>query len=517
MPPPVRRFVRVLTCLTVLALTAVATRQPPATAGSRRSSPASPDAKSIRDIYWLILAITGGIFVLVTGTLLIFIVRYRSKGRPRELEGPQVRGHTKLELAWTAGPVVLLAIIAGFVFWKVSDIGANSSVAGSQEITVEGHQYYWNFTYPNGATSVDTLRLPVDRTVRLTVLLGGRQPQLVDPRARRKARRDPGPDESPDPPRDQARDLRRAVRRVLRPAARGHAGPRPGAAGRPVRLLGECPRERPARARQGDLRRRLRQVPRSRRAGRLRAEHRAEPAARRQERAHEAPPPRHGQDAGRRQRLVAGAARRDDRVPPSSASSREQAVAARAERPTRLAGRLAGPRLELADDGRPQADRDSLHRQMSRLLPGGRRARAADARPARDAERAHRDPQQLQRALHDARDDDGLPRRRADLGRPRQLPGAADDRGARHGVPAPERALVLALPARRDHPLLELVRGRRRAAGGLDRLRAALGGALHPGARDGPLDPLAARADALVARGRDQLPGHDRPACARPG
>ena len=169
MPPPVRRFVRVLTCLTVLALTAVATAAA-GNGGLAPVSPASPDAKSIRDIYWLILAITGGIFVLVTGTLLIFIVRYRSKGRPRELEGPQVRGHTKLELAWTAGPVVLLAIIAGFVFWKVSDIGANSSVAGSQEITVEGHQYYWNFTYPNGATSVDTLRLPVDRTVRLTVL-----------------------------------------------------------------------------------------------------------------------------------------------------------------------------------------------------------------------------------------------------------------------------------------------------------------------------------------------------------
>lgn len=168
MPPPVRRFVRVLTCLTVLALAAVATAAA-GNGGLAPVSPASPDAKSIRDIYWLILAITGGIFVLVTGTLLIFIVRYRSKGRPRELEGPQVRGHTKLELAWTAGPVVLLAIIAGFVFWKVSDIGANSSVAGSQEITVEGHQYYWNFTYPNGATSVDTLRLPLDRTVRLTV------------------------------------------------------------------------------------------------------------------------------------------------------------------------------------------------------------------------------------------------------------------------------------------------------------------------------------------------------------
>ena len=173
MPPPVRRFVRVLTSLTVLAL-AVASAAAAGNGGLAPVSPASPDAKNIRDIYWLILGITGGIFLLVIVTLLLFVVRYRSKGRPREVEGSQVRGHTKLELAWTAGPVILLAIIAGFVFWKVSDIGASSSLPASErqaknEITIEGHQYYWDFTYPNGAVSVDQLRLPLGRTIRLTI------------------------------------------------------------------------------------------------------------------------------------------------------------------------------------------------------------------------------------------------------------------------------------------------------------------------------------------------------------
>jgi cytochrome c oxidase subunit 2 len=70
--------------------------------------------------------------------------------------------------------VILLAIIAGFVFWKVSDIGATSGLPASErqakdEIVVEGHQYYWDFTYPNGAISVDTLRIPYNRTIRLTV------------------------------------------------------------------------------------------------------------------------------------------------------------------------------------------------------------------------------------------------------------------------------------------------------------------------------------------------------------
>src|SRR4029079_1506141 len=116
---------------------------------------ASPNAPNIRDIYWLILGISIAIFVLVAGLLLVFVVRYRSHGRPRELEGPQVRGHTKLELAWTARPVMILAVISGFVFWKVSDIGATSGLpneqsAAREQITINGRQFYWEFIYPNG-------------------------------------------------------------------------------------------------------------------------------------------------------------------------------------------------------------------------------------------------------------------------------------------------------------------------------------------------------------------------------
>jgi cytochrome c oxidase subunit 2 len=171
MPSPVRRSVFVLSVTLALVLTGTALA---GNGGLAPVAPASPNAQNIRDIYWLILGVTGGIFVLVSGTLVIFVVRYRSKGRPRELDGSQVHGHSKLELAWTAGPVIVLAIIAGFVFWKVSDIGATSSLPAAErqaqdEITVEGHQYYWNFRYPNGAVSVDTLRLPVNRTIVLTV------------------------------------------------------------------------------------------------------------------------------------------------------------------------------------------------------------------------------------------------------------------------------------------------------------------------------------------------------------
>jgi cytochrome c oxidase subunit 2 len=169
------RFRLALTCVALLALglagTAIA-----GNGGLAPQAPASPNAGGIRDVYWLLLGIAGGIFLLVEVSLLLFVFRYRSRGRPREVEGPQIRGHANLELAWTAGPVLILAAIAAFVFYKIS--GINSTAGAAQgpppkgTIRVEGHQYYWEFTYPNGAISIDTLRLPVDRATKLEITAG---------------------------------------------------------------------------------------------------------------------------------------------------------------------------------------------------------------------------------------------------------------------------------------------------------------------------------------------------------
>ncbi|MDQ4024664.1 MAG: cytochrome c oxidase subunit II, partial [Actinomycetota bacterium] len=133
--------------------------------------PASPNAERIEDAYYLIAAFAIFVFLLVTIPLAIFIVRFRSRGRARTVEGPQIRGNTSLELAWTAVPVVILAIVAGFVFYKLPGITELSSAAGASEleIEVEGRQFYWQYTYPNGVIAIDQLRVPVDRVVRLEI------------------------------------------------------------------------------------------------------------------------------------------------------------------------------------------------------------------------------------------------------------------------------------------------------------------------------------------------------------
>jgi cytochrome c oxidase subunit 2 len=134
--------------------------------------PESPNAERITTTYWVIVVFTGAIFVLVEGSLIYFIVKYRRRGRPVELEGPQIRGHNRLELAWTVAPVVILAIIGSVVFYELPGIQdtPTASAAGPRlEIRVEGRQFYWNFRYPNGVIAVDRLRVPVNRVVQLEV------------------------------------------------------------------------------------------------------------------------------------------------------------------------------------------------------------------------------------------------------------------------------------------------------------------------------------------------------------
>ena len=171
MPPPVRRkpLTVGLVVFVALGFAGVALA---GNGGVGPPTPESPNADRINDSYWLILAITGAIFLLVEGALLFFVVRYRGRGRSRQVEGPQVIGHSRLELIWTVVPVLILAGIASFVLYKLPGIDNIPSASASRDqerIQVNAHQFYWEFRYPNGAVSIDELHAPVGRVVRMEI------------------------------------------------------------------------------------------------------------------------------------------------------------------------------------------------------------------------------------------------------------------------------------------------------------------------------------------------------------
>jgi cytochrome c oxidase subunit 2 len=171
MPLPVRRKLLVLSIFVGVALVLAAAAYA-GNGGFGPPPPHSPNAQRIDDAYLWISIFAAAILVLVEGTLVWFVFRYRRRGRPRTAEGPQMHGATRLELIWTLVPVLILAAIASFVLYKlpgIKDVPKASAEGGPLLIKVDAHQFYWQFTYPDGTVSIDELHAPVNRTVHVEI------------------------------------------------------------------------------------------------------------------------------------------------------------------------------------------------------------------------------------------------------------------------------------------------------------------------------------------------------------
>src|SRR5688572_16182920 len=129
------------------------------------------------------------VFVFVEAILIYALFRFRRRrGAP---EPKQVHGNTTLEILWTAIPAVVLVFIA---VPTVRTIFRTQALPrpGALEVTVIGHQWWWEFRYPQFtapsqsnapgyAGRIDTLvtanelYVPLGRTVNFTL----RSPNVV--------------------------------------------------------------------------------------------------------------------------------------------------------------------------------------------------------------------------------------------------------------------------------------------------------------------------------------------------
>jgi cytochrome c oxidase subunit 2 len=171
--PPIVRSYRFLVLAGVLVASVALSA--PALAGNGGFAPVppeSPNADGITQSFLFVSAFVLAIFALVEGLLIAFVIRYRRRKRDRHAEGAQIHGATRLELAWTIGPVLILFAIAAFVFAKLPGIQDVPAAAAGEEnllVDVTGTQFTWEYRYPNGVVAVDRLRAPQGRTVELDV------------------------------------------------------------------------------------------------------------------------------------------------------------------------------------------------------------------------------------------------------------------------------------------------------------------------------------------------------------
>ena len=161
-----RRITRPALGAVALAVVAVASA-PNATQDTLK--PAGPYAEKVdrlfEPVFWFAVV---PIFVLVEGALIWFSLRYRHrKGRPAGVP-PQIHGNTRLEIAWTILPAVILAGVAVPTVATIWDLAAKPTGATVLDVDVMGHQWWWEFRYPN--EKIDTanvLHIPVGRPIYL--------------------------------------------------------------------------------------------------------------------------------------------------------------------------------------------------------------------------------------------------------------------------------------------------------------------------------------------------------------
>ena len=125
-------------------------------------APASVEQVQVRHLFDFILVSATIIFVLVEGILFFAVFRFRN--RPPE-SALQFHGNTKLELAWTAAPAVILAVLLGFTLKTMGQVRAVPS-ANALNVKAIGHQWWWEFRYPDlNIITANELIVPVNTDI----------------------------------------------------------------------------------------------------------------------------------------------------------------------------------------------------------------------------------------------------------------------------------------------------------------------------------------------------------------
>ncbi len=129
-------------------------------------------AADIDRIFYVILVITGIVFVGVEATLVYFLVKYRGRNDRR---ADYVEGSSKVEIAWTVTPAVIIVVLAfasGSVWSNVRSL--KHVPADALQLHVQAKQFEWNVTYPGADGELGTsddftvrnqLHVPVGRPV----------------------------------------------------------------------------------------------------------------------------------------------------------------------------------------------------------------------------------------------------------------------------------------------------------------------------------------------------------------
>jgi cytochrome c oxidase subunit II len=132
-------------------------------------APASTPAATIHSLSIFVFEITGAIFFVVAGLLIYVIIRFRERDETSDREPAQIYGSNQVELAWTVIPVLIVVVLFLTTARVIFAIQDAPKPAAALDITVVGHQFWWEYRYPKqGFVAANELHIPLSSTANPT-------------------------------------------------------------------------------------------------------------------------------------------------------------------------------------------------------------------------------------------------------------------------------------------------------------------------------------------------------------
>ncbi len=140
--------------------------------------PGGPVADSMQFVFNWVLAASLVLGLFTVAMLLYSMFRFRRKSDDEEPS--QFHGNTRLEVFWTAVPLVVFLSLFGLTVSQmgfINDAPASTAATPVMHVTVIGQQFTWTFDYNgklnargNDVQSFTTLYVPADTAVDLQVV-----------------------------------------------------------------------------------------------------------------------------------------------------------------------------------------------------------------------------------------------------------------------------------------------------------------------------------------------------------
>ncbi len=126
---------------------------------------ASTAAPKIDDLLNVMIVLSSFVFSLVMVMLFYALWKFRAKPGD-ESDGEPIHGNTRLEVAWTVIPTIIVLFGAGYSWSVLSDI--EKPAEDALTVDVFSQQYAWSFGYPGKGDvwSQGELHVPLDRQVQ---------------------------------------------------------------------------------------------------------------------------------------------------------------------------------------------------------------------------------------------------------------------------------------------------------------------------------------------------------------